>query len=700
MPRLITTYLALFIASTFFTVFAAAITPVTNSTPLFLEEISKEEIDQAKLVSSFVTQIRRSNLDPWSLKKLGQLKSADLLPQLTKIISLANDISKSKSSGQFLETCSAEGSISKLVPTNNIERIIADELIVMCKVRFIENLLTSKSFKTLSSDEKQYMESNIRFYLLKDRRHLLKRYLKMLDRDSDIHQYLSSLITDAYIKYDIIAEKDLVTLLDIGNSLTGHIQNSGLRGLAGNILFEREFRNLILASFDQSNSGQKQSELVGQAISFYSQNTSFIRQRVAWLNYIMLGKELAHLSQWHLSKEIFDHAHRIAVGAEQIDETLFQSLFLRVLKKDKRELHEFIDNNKLLKRFDQLSSKLQFWIAYSLENSGKKDVSLRLFERLLANNPLSFYTIVAQREYQILNNKPYIPPSLSMPLISKENLSPAFKKAVKRLRLWIKVNDRFLAEKEIQRIKNVSIKYALVKNDGNISAQDFKRFAMLQTTELLNHEKAYLTSFKVLYNALEDGSVPVTTATIEYLFPAPYLEQIKSIDQDIDPLLVLSLIRQESAFNPEARSHVGARGLMQLMPATARELKKGVRTQQLVDPNLNLRLGIRYFKRLLKKYDGNLIHSLAAYNAGEGNLKRWMGPKLDHTDPLVVIESIPYKETRKYVKLIYRNIFFYKYLANDSSFFKLPFADSFNARSIATASRIPAETLDINKQSP
>ncbi len=655
--------------------------------PLFYQDLNQKDIEQAKIVSSFLTQLRRSNLDPWTLRKLKSFKTSEILPGHKEIYLLASNLASSKTDENFFKLCDANGEISTWTPRNSVETIISNQFGSLCKVKFLENLISEKKFKTLSSEDKLFFEKNSRFFLLKDRRHLLKRYLKLVERDSEIHNFISRIVTDAYIKFDIIAEKELVALLDIGNDLTGHIQNSGLRGLSGNILFESEFRNLIKKVSSSNVSKQKTKEFADQAISFQQQNKNFIRQHVAWLNFIMIGRELSHNKMWNIADNVIAHANRISKGSTQIDESLFQALFLRVLKGESKELFTFIDDNSLLKKYDQLSSKLQFWIAYSLENHGKKDISSRLYERLLNNNPLSFYSIVAQREYQIINNKTFVAKPFQMPNISQENLSDNIKLSLKRLRLWIKVNDRFLAENEIRGLKDISIESALADPKLNpIGKIDFKRFTMLNITELLNHEEAYLTSFKVLYNALEDGSLPVSDATIEYLFPKPYLTQIQDIDSKIDPLIVLSLIRQESAFNPRARSHVGARGLMQLMPATARELKRGVRNSQLVDPKLNLKLGIKYFTRLLKKYDGNLVYTLAAYNAGEGNLKRWRNSNLTYSDPLVIIESIPFKETRKYVKLIYRNVFFYKYLANDLDFFKLPTKQSFNARSIATAS--------------
>ena len=180
----------------------------------------------------------------------------------------------------------------------------------------------------------------------------------------------------------------------------------------------------------------------------------------------------------------------------------------------------------------------------------------------------------------------------------------------------------------------------------------------------------------MIHKSLTFKKFLLSQSYLKILFPFEYIHEIKKIEKDVDPIIILSLIRQESAFNPQAISRVGARGLMQLMPSTAKSMEKKVKNFQLKNPQLNLRLGIRYFKKLLHKYNGNLIYTLAAYNAGESRIENWKKKIFNSEDPLSTIESIPFKETRNYVKLIYRNIFFYKWLEKKSNL-SVPLRDSF-----------------------
>lgn len=92
--------------------------------------------------------------------------------------------------------------------------------------------------------------------------------------------------------------------------------------------------------------------------------------------------------------------------------------------------------------------------------------------------------------------------------------------------------------------------------------------------------------------------------------------------EGIDPELGFRLVRVESGFNPYARSRVGALGLTQLMPSTARWLQRGITRQEILEPGTNLRIGFRYLRSLIAKYDGDLQLALLAYNRGDGAVDR------------------------------------------------------------------------------
>ena len=112
---------------------------------------------------------------------------------------------------------------------------------------------------------------------------------------------------------------------------------------------------------------------------------------------------------------------------------------------------------------------------------------------------------------------------------------------------------------------------------------------------------------------------------------------------DIDPAIVKAIIMAESGYDPMAVSKKGARGLMQLMPATADSL--GVKDS--FDPEHNINGGVKYFKRLLSRFDGDLRLALAAYNAGCTNVKKYKGIP-------------PYKATRYYIKKVFEYFKYYK----------------------------------------
>jgi soluble lytic murein transglycosylase len=150
---------------------------------------------------------------------------------------------------------------------------------------------------------------------------------------------------------------------------------------------------------------------------------------------------------------------------------------------------------------------------------------------------------------------------------------------------------------------------------------------------------------------------------------------------NIPSSLIFSIARQESAWEFDAKSRVGARGLMQLMPATAKETAKKAKLRyvkrKLFEPEYNITLGSHYLNGLLKQYNNNRALAIASYNAGPHRVKQWL-KKTKASLPLDAwIETIPFKETRKYVQnvLSYEVIYNYR-LGQESTLLTLAEANS------------------------
>ncbi len=145
------------------------------------------------------------------------------------------------------------------------------------------------------------------------------------------------------------------------------------------------------------------------------------------------------------------------------------------------------------------------------------------------------------------------------------------------------------------------------------------------------------------------------------LYPVPYITPEGGYT--LDRALLFGMIRQESAFNSWAKSGAGARGLMQLMMGAAGDMSQNRRLQRikLDDPRYNMFLGQKYMKTMLENFaENNLFKSLTAYNAGPGNMQKWVKSTNFQDDPLLYIESIPARETRIYIERVFSNMWIYR----------------------------------------
>ena len=320
-----------------------------------------------------------------------------------------------------------------------------------------------------------------------------------------------------------------------------------------------------------------------------------------------------------------------------------------------------------------LLPQVLYWQARVAQQGGQQDAALRLYQQIVTDYPVHYYTTQGHASLQatgvrfaLATDKP--PPTIPV-LLQDSALLPEQSRGKPS-----KAHFHFVRAQELQQLQ-------MYQQTG----QEIRSLApLLPSTpaaqyllaSLYSNNQQYAAAFRALNSVIEALSpaevrgLPRDFWTTQY--PQVFWPEVSQLAQTrgLNPYLVLSIIRQESAFNPAAVSSSGARGLMQLMPATAQELLTKLKLPQesasrLHDPQLSITLGTHYFAGLMQRYQGNLVLALTGYNAGPARASRWreQWPGVP-TDEF--IERIPLDETRNYVKLILRNLMMYERLYKPS----------------------------------
>lgn len=311
-------------------------------------------------------------------------------------------------------------------------------------------------------------------------------------------------------------------------------------------------------------------------------------------------------------------------------------------------------------------SRARFWLARSLEKLGKNEEANQELQTLIKEDPLGYYGVIAVREL----GQTF--PSLKSASKELEGLSLfSIKELDPQLRLtaeWlITVQEKSAAEKII-----------------TTAADDLRKRNITSEETWLAVSSAYARTglYLPLFSAI--GALPpevkdrLLADHPDLLFPQPFNEIIDNASQKSGTPreFIYSIIRQESAFNPEARSPADAFGLMQLLPSVARQLAKENNLEyseaaDLFKPEVNVPLGAFELKTLMKKYNDQFILAVSGYNANDSAIKGWLKTRY-RADSVEFIEEVPYEETRAYIKLVMRNYVFYQRLLNTSENIRFP----------------------------
>ena len=297
----------------------------------------------------------------------------------------------------------------------------------------------------------------------------------------------------------------------------------------------------------------------------------------------------------------------------------------------------------------------RYWYARSIERSNRHDEARRIYQQL-ADVPFEdIYSIfsIERGARRKTDQAGSLGGARDWREMAEKELSPD-------LRIAYELTSLGLAREARLEIKaNV--------NDGN------RRLANAVLADLHHQtgssEAAFTFARRAFPQLATVAQNDVPRYFIEMYYPLRFEEQIRANarKRNVDPYLVMGLIRQESSYNPEARSRVDATGLMQIMPATGRELSRRLHgifnESRLTDPEVNIELGTYYVRQLLNMFGGSEPLAIAAYNGGLGNVRKWRQSNRAPLDEFV--ESIPFSETRNYVKRVILLRSTYRTLSNE-----------------------------------
>jgi len=281
-----------------------------------------------------------------------------------------------------------------------------------------------------------------------------------------------------------------------------------------------------------------------------------------------------------------------------------------------------------LQQEEQQSLRWRYWLARALEQTGKPNRAQLIYVELAKSR--DYYGFMAADRIDIEYSFENRPLQFSAEELAEvENLPRMI-----RAREFYLLDDTLYASREW---------YATIKEMDNNDSQKVAKIVH----DWGWHARAIHSLGQARY--LDD---------LEIRFPTAHLKQINSnaSKQKVDPSWAYAIVRQESAFASDARSPVGAMGLMQIMPNTGKLIARDLNTRwksklQLLDVNTNIRFGISYLRKVMNRFDDNTVLATAAYNAGSQRVKGWL-PKDEQISPDRWIENVPFKETRNYLKQV------------------------------------------------
>lgn len=290
--------------------------------------------------------------------------------------------------------------------------------------------------------------------------------------------------------------------------------------------------------------------------------------------------------------------------------------------------------------------RVNYWRAEILEELGEKDRANSVREVIFQDYPLSWQSIVSHKH---MGRDPIL--SIRLRESFRDRYFSGNKELDRRIAwfyLLARLEDTaYATQKYFDQI--------LPLMDASVPRGVFQHVA-----RVLDNVGKHRYQILLLSKLFSTHAGSLNGESLRLYYPKPFFTEIDASTPTLDTAVLLGLVRQESGFDPRARSSANARGLLQLLPSTAREIRRRTAAEKLYDTDVNIQIGATYFLKLLKYFDGSVEKSLAAYNAGMGRVRSWERQMGDYAkDTQLFMDLVPYRETREYVPSILRNAYWY-----------------------------------------
>ncbi|MEX0829982.1 MAG: transglycosylase SLT domain-containing protein [Nitrospirales bacterium] len=383
--------------------------------------------------------------------------------------------------------------------------------------------------------------------------------------------------------------------------------------------------------------------------------------------YTFLGIWLDDHDRWPEAVEAYEKAGQVATTPSTKDEAWWKVGWIHYQREQfsdaidifQRIIQETTGQNAISSVY--AVSQAWYWLARSEEHLGNMPLALQYFQEIIKAYPLTYYGQLAQARMGLTGGEAHSWTVLASDNSQRNGVPGRLQHNVhyQRLMALQAVELTHEARQELEQV------YASLGTDTEM----FPQIVNLAGT-LGAYDIGIRLAIRHFGQTLRTGQLPSTSPAWSGAFPMGYQTIIQSVvPHHVDPFLVSGLIREESLYSAQVVSPVGAIGLMQLMPATAKNVAQQLHLSdlpydydRLYQPEYNIRVGTYYLGQLLNEFQGNIIYAVAAYNAGPRAVKRWIA-KNGHRPTDEFVELIGYRETRGYVKRvvgsyrIYRTLF-------------------------------------------